>query len=123
MALVLVVDDDRLVRVAMSRALRRCGHVVEIAENGAVALARLAVDPLPEVIVLDLNMPEMNGYEFRASQCADPRLAKIPVVVASGEAPEKPMGVLAGTLVISKPTTGAELHEAVMWALCGSPWT
>jgi CheY-like chemotaxis protein len=123
MARVLLVDDNRFILAAMSRALRARGHTIETANDGAVALRLLAVDPLPDVIVLDLSMPEMNGYEFRAAQRADPRLAGIPVVIASGEVPEKPTGVLAGTLVISKPTTGAELHEAVMWALCGSPWT
>jgi chemosensory pili system protein ChpA (sensor histidine kinase/response regulator) len=122
MAHVLVVDDSDLLRSSMSRALRRHGHRVETAENGAVALRLLAVDPLPDVIVLDLTMPEMNGYEFRAAQCADPRLAGIPVVVASGEAPEQPTGVLAGTLLIAKPTTGDALSEAITWALCGSPW-
>ena len=84
MSTVLVVDDDPDIREALQIVLELQGHQVRLASNGKVALAALARSPLPCVILLDLMMPEMNGWEFMTAQQADPRLAKIPVVVLSG---------------------------------------
>jgi CheY-like chemotaxis protein len=84
--MVLVVDDDQDVREALVDALQDLGHQVMKAENGADALDRLAgADPLPGLIILDLMMPVMDGFAFRAAQLADPRWAAIPVVVLSAQ--------------------------------------
>jgi len=80
----LVVDDDLGCREILSEFLRIWGYEVESAGNGKEALAKLASGDLhPSVIVLDLMMPVMNGWEFREEQIRDPRLAEIPVVVVS----------------------------------------
>lgn len=81
--LVLVVDDDAAVREMISLALRLEGWTTLQAVDGVDALLALRTGPLPDAIVLDLEMPVMPGWEFRAAQLRDPGLARIPVVVVS----------------------------------------
>jgi CheY-like chemotaxis protein len=82
---VLVVDDDADIREALEITLTDRGYDVRVAENGAVAL-RLLRDtaPTPDVVLLDLMMPVMDGAAFREAQLRDPRIAGVPVVVLSG---------------------------------------
>jgi CheY-like chemotaxis protein len=81
---VLIVDDDRAIREMLTETLDDAGYRVLSAENGRQALALLAEAPtLPAVILLDLMMPVMNGWEFLAQQQADARIAAIPVIVLS----------------------------------------
>jgi CheY-like chemotaxis protein len=83
-ARVLVVDDDADVRAALAEILEIHGYVVASAANGKEALALLReAAARPAVIVLDVLMPEMDGWQFRAEQKKDPALAAIPVVVVS----------------------------------------
>lgn len=79
----LVVDDDQEVREAICDVLADEGYSVGQARHGLEALARLARGPLPALIVLDLTMPVMDGYEFLERRDRDPVLATIPVVVVS----------------------------------------
>jgi len=83
---ILVVDDDPDIRTALSELLESEGYQVQAAPNGAVALAQLRAGARPCAIVLDLMMPHMNGWEFRAAQLGDPELREIPIVLltASG---------------------------------------
>ena len=81
--IVLVVDDDELVRDALSFALELEGYVTVRAADGIDALLALRTGARPDVILLDLEMPLMPGWEFRERQLADPALADIPVVVVS----------------------------------------
>jgi CheY-like chemotaxis protein len=81
---VLIVEDEEDIRVPYAEFLQREGcHVVQ-AMDGAEALALLRAGLAPSVIVLDLIMPNMNGWEFRRAQIQDARLAKFPVLVMSG---------------------------------------
>jgi two-component system chemotaxis response regulator CheY len=83
---ILVVDDDVAIREALEAVLEDEGYVVQSAANGREALALLrAGEGPPAVILLDLMMPVMNGWEFRAAQQDDPILAQIPVVVISAD--------------------------------------
>lgn len=77
---VLVVDDDPDVRDAIATLLVDQGYAVSAAANGAEALDQLAGTQHPDVIVLDLMMPTTDGYELRARQRADARIAHIPVI-------------------------------------------
>jgi CheY-like chemotaxis protein len=81
---VLIVDDDPDIRESMSFVLEAAEYQVRTAANGDEALACLRKHPLPSVILLDLMMPVMNGWQFRNEQAADPRLAEIPVIVLTG---------------------------------------
>ena len=84
---ILVVDDERDIRESLGDLLREEGYDVIEAQNGVEALARLRENThvSPCVIVLDLMMPVMDGYQFRAEQLRDSALAGIPVVVVSAE--------------------------------------
>jgi CheY-like chemotaxis protein len=77
---VLVVDDDPAVRAVISQTLERAGWSIAEAENGRIALQRVAARR-PDVIVLDLLMPELNGFEFLAALRRDPAWRGVPVVV------------------------------------------
>ena len=79
---VLVVDDERLNRMILRRALESQGHGVDEAENGRVALARLAAGQL-DLVLLDLVMPELDGYATLAAIKADPALGHLPVIIIS----------------------------------------
>ena len=79
---ILVVDDSELNRHLLDRWLRRQGHTAAFAANGAEALARLAAEPF-DLVLLDVVMPEMNGYEALRRLKADPRLRHVPVIMIS----------------------------------------
>ena len=80
---ILIVEDDSDLREALSEVLRDEGYSVESAADGREALDRLRRDLRPSLILLDLTMPVMNGWQFRAEQRRDPALSEIPVVVLS----------------------------------------
>ncbi len=82
----LVVDDDSETRGTLVDVLRREGYETRACENGREALDLLRGEHRVDVIVLDLAMPVMDGWQFRAEQLRDPALATIPVVVLSANA-------------------------------------
>jgi CheY-like chemotaxis protein len=82
---VLIVEDDLDIRDALGQILEDEGYAVTTAANGLEALERLRAGPPPMLILLDLMMPIMNGWQFRAEQQQDPTLATIPVVVISAD--------------------------------------
>jgi CheY-like chemotaxis protein len=109
----LVVDDDADLREVLSDVLREAGYNVRTAIDGRDALARVRGGPLPDLIVVDLLMPEMNGWAFIAELKASPELAAIPVVVttAAGDTVLNSAPVCAGYL--SKPLGQLRLLETV----------
>jgi CheY-like chemotaxis protein len=109
MVSVLVVDDESDIREAVAEVLADEGYVVHGAGDGAEAL-RKARAVHPDIVLLDLMMPGMNGWEFRAAQKGDPELSDIPVVVLSA------LGRVAGMDAagfIQKPFDLDELLDAV----------
>ncbi|MGZ6341340.1 MAG: response regulator, partial [Candidatus Limnocylindrales bacterium] len=82
---VLVVDDSRVNRSLLMRAVQEQGYEVAEAENGQAALARLAGDGGRDIdaVLLDLEMPELDGYETLRRMKADPRLRHLPVIIIS----------------------------------------
>ncbi len=80
---ILVVDDDPLNRQLLGDCLGREGYTCEQAENGLVALEKIAASDF-DVILLDIDMPEMNGIEVLRALKADIRLRHLPVIVISG---------------------------------------
>ncbi len=79
---ILVVDDDPDIRAALEDILSICGYDVAVARNGREALQRLRANPI-DLVLLDLMMPVMTGWEFREEQLRDADTAAVPVVVIS----------------------------------------
>ena len=82
---VLVVDDDEANREVLTRRLGRLGYAVRQAENGRVALEVMAGEPI-DLVLLDLNMPEFDGYQVLEARHDDPRLREIPTIMISASA-------------------------------------
>jgi len=99
---VVIVDDDVSQRELVALLLRREGFRAETFANGLDALRYLKRGASPCLIVLDLMMPVMDGWEFRRHQCDDPTLAKIPVLILSGLGPER-VADLGGAAFLKKP--------------------
>jgi CheY-like chemotaxis protein len=78
---VLVVDDDRVTREALSNALSAGGYAVAEAADGAAALSHWQSGLAPRLVVLDLMMPVMDGWQFLAERQKDAALASVPVLV------------------------------------------
>jgi CheY-like chemotaxis protein len=113
---VLLVEDDLDLRDAMADVLVDAGFRVAVAGNGVEALTYLrSTSERPAVIVLDLMMPVMDGWEFRAEQLGDPALKEIPVIVLSAHGGHNDLG---GATQITKPVAMAVLI-AVIEQHCG----
>jgi len=80
---ILIVDDDAALRETLVQVMQDEGFRTAGAANGREALEYLRSHPPPNVILLDMMMPEMNGEEFREEQLRDARLSAVPVVVMS----------------------------------------
>lgn len=110
---VLIVDDDASVRDLFIDALEESGHVVALAADGAEALAALRAGPLPCVVLSDVRMPRLDGFELSRAVARDPQLNAIPVVVLTGDR------VLSfSSPARDKPFSVAEL-DALVQRSCG----
>jgi CheY-like chemotaxis protein len=108
---VLVVEDDADVRTAIADVLTEEGYEVSLASNGQEALESLRSGSAPVMILLDLWMPVLDGWQFREAQLADPAIAGIPVIIMSGTVPEPPLPGIRETL--KKPIRIQQLLSAV----------
>jgi adenylate cyclase len=77
---ILVVDDQKLNRLKLSLALQKQGHTVALAKSGLQALEMLQAESF-DLVLLDLLMPEMDGYQLLAQLKQNPRLRDLPVIV------------------------------------------
>jgi CheY-like chemotaxis protein len=102
---VLLVEDDYDTRDVFAAIARSVGLEAVTTENGRAALELLRGGLRPCVIVLDIAMPEMDGYAFRRAQLTDPAIADIPVVVMTGGgwATETDARKLGLTVFLQKP--------------------
>ncbi|HEX3695063.1 MAG TPA: response regulator [Polyangia bacterium] len=80
---ILVVDDDSDIRETLTDILSEEGYRVTGVRNGREALAYLGAQTRPSLILLDMMMPEMDGWRFRQEQQRNPVIAGIPVVILS----------------------------------------
>jgi CheY-like chemotaxis protein len=111
---ILVVDDDPASVEALCELLKKEGHDVVCAENGRKALERLREGRKFCVILLDVMMPVMNGYEFREEQLRDPSLASIPVFLLTADwRARKKAEELHTVRYFQKPVSPPELLAAV----------
>jgi len=81
-ARLLVVDDNKVNRLLLARSVERQGYRVSLAENGRVALEKLHSEPF-DLLLLDIEMPELDGFAVLEQLKADPQLRDLPVIVTS----------------------------------------
>jgi CheY-like chemotaxis protein len=108
--MILVVEDDTDVREAYQDVLAEAGYDVETAANGAAALDRLRGGDAPDLVLLDLMMPVMDGWQLRAMMEQDARLRDIPVIVVTATREERELPCVARLL---KPVPFEDLLDAV----------
>lgn len=125
MARVLVVDDDDAVRGVLQLILRRSGYDASAASNGLEALAAMRAGGA-DLILLDVEMPGMNGLEFCEQLRAEPSWRKIPVIMMTGRpvqgVPEK-VAQAGATEFVSKPFERAALLEKIKASLASAAQT
>jgi CheY-like chemotaxis protein len=109
---VLIVEDDDDLREMMAQLLSIEGFDTTTVANGREALEYLHAARKPDVILLDLMMPVMDGWEFRRQQKADPELAPVPVIVLSALDQSRAAGVDAAAF-LKKPLDFDRLLELV----------
>jgi CheY-like chemotaxis protein len=110
--IVLVVEDERTIREGLQELLAADGYDVIAAAGGEEALELLRAGTRPDLVVMDLMMPEVSGADLLAAMRADPALAEIPVVIVSavGGALKPVPGVVA---IFPKPWNGPRLLETI----------
>ena len=111
-ARVLVVDDDDLQRDVLADVLARAGYAVEVAADGIAALAAVRASA-PDVLVLDLLLPGLDGASVLAELRRDPALARVPVVVTIGIQTSHVRRLLGADATLFKPFDVGELLETV----------
>ncbi|CAN5922343.1 N/A [soil metagenome] len=116
MPCVLVVDDDEPLREAIAEAITDAGYVVEQARDGREALEKMRLAS-PCIVLLDLMMPVMDGWEVVSAMDSDATLAKVPVCVVSAQDRLPPP---RSVRTLNKPVSVAALLSAVE-AHCGKP--
>jgi CheY-like chemotaxis protein len=119
--LILIVEDDRDVARLLAEILEAEGYCTAVAANGCEALNHLRTNGHPDLILLDMMMPVMDGWTFREEQRKLPALASIPVltVTADGDARGKAASIQAAGY-IAKPLQIDNLLDEVE-RICGLP--
>jgi CheY-like chemotaxis protein len=117
----MVIDDDESVRTILSTILGAAGHQVVALGDGAEALDRMREGPLPALVLLDLMMPKMGGWQVLEAMRESPSLSRVPVVVltAFGDPSELPSPHMT---ILHKPVEAPVLRELVAEVLtAGTP--
>jgi CheY-like chemotaxis protein len=119
---ILVVEDDLDIRESVVEVLQDEGHVVTAAGDGREALDLLqSASPAPDLILLDLMMPVMSGYQFREEQLKRPALAAIPVLVVTADVNARAKAEsLKAAGFVQKPLKIQPLIDVVDQLLAGS---
>ena len=110
---ILVVEDDAYMRAAVVASLEQIGVEPLVAFDGEAALDLLRHGARPRVILLDMMLPETNGWTFRERQLQDPQLASIPVVAMTARPDAAEIGRRLGIAVLRKPVRYEQLQALV----------
>ena len=116
---ILIVDDDRQVSLALSIRLKAADYDVDVAGDGENALEKLTAS-VPDVVLLDMRMPGIDGLEVMRRMKQDPRLANIPVIFVSANAQETAKRAAlnaGGKIFLEKPFESRALLEAIQRVL------
>ena len=122
---ILIVEDDHELRDLLQIVLREEGFEVDTCENGQLAIERLQEGKknkdLPSMVILDLNMPVLDGWEVATRLDADPELQDIPVIVSSAtkEQGEKAKALHADAYLVKPFTTDEILGVVELFSLLG----
>ena len=119
MGRILVVDDNPDVRLALATILEDAGHDVLEAEDGDVVFD-IALDQQPTLVLLDVMMPRLNGFDALARLKADTRTNSIPVIMVTAKGRPEDMAMarsLGAVEYITKPWTDGDVELRVQWAL------
>jgi DNA-binding response OmpR family regulator len=126
MVRVLVVEDNTAVRELVGMYLKKAGHTVAMAESGAEALAAIASRGSPDVAILDIEMPGMNGLELLRKLREMPGMDTLPVIFLSARVESKDIkaGTDMGASYLTKPFIGSALINLVLKVLrpVGGEW-
>lgn len=112
---VLIVDDERNIAISVEFLMQREGFEVTVAHDGEEGLARIQADK-PDLVLLDVMMPKLNGFEVCEAVRADPSLTGVRIVMltAKGRTAEIHKGLALGAdAYIPKPFSTAELVNKV----------
>jgi two-component system, OmpR family, alkaline phosphatase synthesis response regulator PhoP len=112
---ILAVDDEPNIRRLIQVNLERQGYTVEVAENGAIALEMVRAN-CPDLLVSDVMMPEMDGFELVANIRRDPALENLPIIMLTAKTQDKDVmeGYKRGAdMYLTKPFNPAELLNFV----------
>ena len=112
---ILLVEDEPNIVISLRYLLTRAGFDVDVEENGTRALAMALVIP-PDVAILDVMLPEMNGFEILNALRADPRSADLPILMltAKGQREDRERAIAGGAdRFVTKPFSNAELVQTV----------
>jgi CheY-like chemotaxis protein len=124
-ASILVVEDDPPTREVLCHSLKSLGYAASTANNGREGLGWLADHPAPDLILLDLMMPEMDGFEFLRELRKQPAFADLPVIVVTAkELTAEDVGILSGQtdgIVAKDQAYLTELAAAVRGRLARKP--
>lgn len=116
---VLIIDDDRQVSLALSIRLRAADYEVDVAGDGETGLAKLA-DEIPDVVLLDMRMPGIDGLEVMRRMKRDPRFSDVPVIFVSANAQETAKRAALGAggkFFLEKPFESRVLLDAIQRVL------
>jgi len=108
---ILIVEDDVDLGQTVAQSLAEAGYATEIAGDGEAALDALRRE-VPDLVLLDLMMAHMNGWEFRERQLADPLWARIPVVVLTAVS-ELVSATIEASEVLRKPVSLDEVLATI----------
>jgi two-component system response regulator RpaA len=116
-AKVLVIDDDRYIRELLSLHLTNRGYDVDTAEDAIVG-GKLALNAKPQLIIIDVNMPYLDGPDFVAALRSDPEMSDIPVVFLTSDEDVLDRAAKLGAFAcLTKPITADRLLEVVARAI------
>jgi len=116
---VLVVDDDQMITDLIQTVLGREGYDVLVANSGQDGI-KTAREKAPSLILMDITMPDIDGYEATKQLKADPRLQGIPVIFLTGRSASEDGGrafATGGLTYMRKPFTNQQLKDLVALAM------
>ncbi len=112
---VLVVDDEETIRTLLQAHLRQMGHRVVTASSAHEALATVREHGPPEVAVLDVRLPDLEGFELAQQLRAEAGCADVPIIFLSGKVDQEHIdrGRELGAVYLTKPYIRSALHNAI----------